>query len=301
MTKPTAIPSLGRLTSLDENNILTVSPERESALSSGSEMNDTARSRPRRRRSKSILASDVEDEEEIVLKETFWARIARVYELQRKALHSSIGFLALAMYCAGIEASSVTPSLLYSLVPIVAADWLRFHNQKFNNFYISVLGFLMRESERMGWNGVIWYLVGAWTVMHFFPKDIAIVSLLLLSWCDTAASGFGRAWGRYGPSLRPGKSLIGTLSAAAVGSAAGYLFWGVLGTYRDDYFFPGGGSAETLSWNPETSKVSLGGLCAITGIIGAFAEQLDVFGLDDNVVIPIVSACLLQVVVKYII
>ena len=54
-------------------------------------------------------------------------------------------------------------------------------------------------------------------------QDIAIVSILLLSWSDTAASTFGRLYGRYGPMLRPGKSLIVSLAAMLTGALAAYV------------------------------------------------------------------------------
>lgn len=44
------------------------------------------------------------------------------------------------------------------------------------------LGALMRETEYDGWNGVIWYLLGAWIVLWFFPKDVGVMGVLLLSW-----------------------------------------------------------------------------------------------------------------------
>lgn len=87
----------------------------------------------------------------------------------------------------------------------------------------------MRESEAHDkYNGVIWYLLGAWSAMRFFPKDVAVMSVVLLSWCDTAASTFGRAYGRYTPAVGRGKSLAGSAAAAVVGAGAAALFWGVL-------------------------------------------------------------------------
>src|SRR4051794_29038897 len=121
------------------------------------------------------------------------------HEVPRKVLHVSIGFLVLHLYRSGVQPGSITPVLGYALIPIASADILRFISPSFNWLYIRVLGALMRESEYSGWNGVIWYLVGTWAVLTIFPKDIAPLSILLLSWCDTAASTFGRLYGRYTP------------------------------------------------------------------------------------------------------
>ena len=97
-----------------------------------------------------------------------------------------------------------------------------------NRLYIKVCGALMRETEVDGYNGVIWYLLGAWAVLRFCPKDIGAMSVILLSWCDTAASTFGRLWGRYTPRIRKGKSLAGSLAAMVVGVLSAAWFWGYL-------------------------------------------------------------------------
>lgn len=153
----------------------------------------------------------------------------------------------------------------------------------------------MRESEVTGWNGVVWYLVGTISVLTVFPKDIAVLSILLLSWCDTAASTFGRAWGRYTPRIRRGKSLAGSLASFVIGALTAAMFFGsvVPGTPRwgDD-------PAGAVTW---AGRLALGGsevkggwalgvMSVVTGLVASFSEAVDVFGLDDNVTIPVLSA-----------
>ncbi|KAL8888852.1 MAG: hypothetical protein Q9205_007792, partial [Flavoplaca limonia] len=93
------------------------------------------------------------------------------HEIPRKALHLSIGFFTLNLYSRGISTQAIHPWLLGALIPIASTDYLRHTFPAFNKFYIRVLGALMRESEVEGWNGVIWYLLGAWAVLRFLPKD----------------------------------------------------------------------------------------------------------------------------------
>lgn len=153
----------------------------------------------------------------------------------------------------------------------------------------------MRESEVRGWNGVVWYLVGTITVLAVFPKDVATLSILLLSWCDTAASTFGRLWGRHTPSIRRGKSLAGSLAAAIVGAVGAAAWWGwiVPGTpaYPDD---PVGGvmwsGRLAIAGVEVTGGIALAAISVITGLVASASEVLDLWGLDDNVVIPVVSA-----------
>lgn len=133
------------------------------------------------------------------------------------------------------------------------------------------------------------------------------MSILLLSWSDTAASTFGRLYGKYGPSLRPGKSLIGSLAAMLTGALAAYIYWGILYPRYEshvpashfywskhsifDFSFTREGS---VSWTRSTSKLALWELCGLTGLVAGLAEAVDLWGLDDNLIIPVLSALFLR-------
>ena len=193
-----------------------------------------------------------------------------------------------------------------ALVPIATVDYIRHTYPSFNRLYVRVLGALMRETEYDGWNGVIWYLLGAWIVLNFFPKDVAVMGVLLLSWCDTAASTVGRAYGRFTPRIRRGKSLAGSLGAFAVGVVTAVFFWGYLaprtGPFVNDsewpFMFTGTlmlpeavrnvvGLTETQG--SLTGALALGVMSFMTGLIGSASEVVDIFGWDDNLTIPVLS------------
>lgn len=165
----------------------------------------------------------------------------------------------------------------------------------------------MRETEVDGYNGVIWYLLGAYLGLRLFPKDVGVMSVLLLSWCDTAASTVGRLYGRYTLRLRRGKSLAGTLAAFFVGAATAVFFWGWLaprvGSFPDDppnaFMFTGRlGLPEpvnkTLGWDKNAGSiggaVALVVMSAVTGLVASLAELVDLWGWDDNLTIPVLSA-----------
>lgn len=217
------------------------------------------------------------------------------HEVPRKILHVSIGFLVLHLYRTGHQPASLVQPLTTLLVPVASADLLRFYSPSFNQIYIKFLGALMRESEVRGWNGVVWYLVGTITVLSIFPKDVATLSILLLSWCDTAASTFGRAWGRYTPRIRRGKSLAGSLAAFLVGAVSAGLFWGLVvpntPRWHDD-------PINAIMWGQRlmvgdtkiTGGWALSAMSLVTGLIASASEVVDLWGLDDNVVIPVLSA-----------
>lgn len=227
-----------------------------------------------------------------------WRSFVHRHEIPRKALHVSIGFLTLGLYASGYQTSRIHPVLLSMLVPIALVDVLRHNWPWFNGVYIRVMGAFMRESEAHDrYNGVIWYLVGTWAVMRFLPKDVAVLSVLLLSWCDTAASTCGRAWGRYTPAIRRGKSLAGSAAAFVVGVGAALFWWG--------WFAP---RYESLGWADNTGEnafafqgrlalpgasvgggVALGIMSLWAGFVASASEAVDVYSFDDNVTIPILA------------
>lgn len=231
------------------------------------------------------------------------------HEIPRKLLHVSIGFLTLHLYSRGVQPSQITPWLFSGLVPIAATDVIRHRSETVNKLYIRCVGALMRETEVSGYNGVIWYLLGAYTVLRFLPKDVGVMSILLLSWCDTAASTFGRLYGRYTFQLRKGKSFAGSLAAWFVGVVAAAAFWGWfvphIGTLPNDsegsYMFTGSLNLvpdcvkNLLGWTAETSKavitgpLALGVMSFVSGLVAAGSEFVNIFGWDDNLTIPVLS------------
>ena len=217
--------------------------------------------------------------------------------------------MTLYLYSCGLQASSIHPTLLAALIPIATVDCVRHRWDAFNRLYIRVLGSLMRESEVHDWNGVIWYLLGAWLALRFFPKDVGDMAILLLSWCDTAASTFGRLWGRYTPKLRRGKSLAGTLAAMVVGVATALLFWGYVapvlgapnGFDQGEHAFAFQGRLALpepvrglLGWTAEqasiTGNMALGATSLVAGLVACASEAVDLWGFDDNLTIPVLCS-----------
>lgn len=233
-----------------------------------------------------------------------WRTFVHKHEVPRKLLHTSIGFLVLWLYVSGTQTSSVCPWLMSALIPIATVDYIRHSNDAFNRFYVKVMGAFMRESEFNGWNGVIFYLLGAWIVLYSFPKDVGVMGVLLLSWCDTAASTFGRLYGRYTPRIRKGKSLAGSTAAFIIGVITAWGFWGWLVPTvgplpGDDAFMftgslslpPALSSAVGLTDTQATvsGSVALAILSAWSGFAAAASEVVDIFGWDDNLTIPVLS------------
>ncbi|KAF8512735.1 hypothetical protein BU17DRAFT_53876 [Hysterangium stoloniferum] len=226
-------------------------------------------------------------------------------EIPRKLLHSSIGFIVVPLYLNGTTPRSVTVVLSAAFVVVSAADALRLYNRTFEKIYERCLGFLMRESEKHKINGVIWYLLGVLFSLNVYPLDIAIVSILILSWADTAASTFGRLWGRYTPALPSHvplipflpsglrsrialpfarrKSLAGFIAASITAGAIAFGFWG--------WIAPMASSETTWTWDHKAlgGWMGLGLLSIVSALVGGVAEALDLGSLDDNLTLPIIS------------
>ncbi|KAK2071031.1 hypothetical protein P8C59_005488 [Phyllachora maydis] len=233
-----------------------------------------------------------------------WRTFVHKYEVPRKTFHVSIGFFVTWLYLSGVQTETVCPYLLGAFVPLAVCDVLRHRYAPFNRFYVRVFGALMRESEFMGYNSSIFFLLGTCIVLFCFPKDIAVLSTLLLSWCDTAASTFGRLYGRYTPRTRRGKSLAGSLSACLVGVGTAAWFWGWLAPSRGPmagdgtFMFQGAlhlpqALADAIGLTREQASISgglaLGVMSVWSGIAAATSEALDVLDWDDNLTIPVLS------------
>ena len=156
---------------------------------------------------------------------------------------------------------------------------------------------------------------------------------MLLSWADTSASVFGRKYGKYTPSLpsppfASRKSVAGTLGAFFFGGFSALLFFNYaapIGSENDqswrgpiyawapefmrrfrlpstyyqgkassfpDYLHIGGFPVSTKLPRP-TSTLDLWQVVLITAIAAAIAEGVDVFGLDDNLTLPVLSGLLI--------
>ncbi|KAJ7232177.1 hypothetical protein B0H12DRAFT_1204984 [Mycena haematopus] len=226
----------------------------------------------RRRRSRTRSRRRCRREEEPVVKKIDW-------EIPRKVFHSSIG---------AMSARAVALVLWCALAIIAPTDVVRLRFPAVERVYESLLGFLMRESERTGTNGTLWYILGVNFALTFYPIDVATVAILILSWADTAASTLGRMYGPRTPPLprrqrrlrtpfAPRKSTAGFAAACVTGAVVAAAFW--LGVHH----------ATTPARFGVGGVVGLVALTLCAGVVSGVAEALDLGGLDDNLTLPIIS------------
>ncbi|PWN42484.1 hypothetical protein IE81DRAFT_366599 [Ceraceosorus guamensis] len=200
----------------------------DEAKASGREQRELIRRRGDDKTVEKIVGMDPHDKEK--RRNLKYVR-AKSWEIPRKIFHGSIGFWVLWAYLTHIPKEDIIRNMAIFLSVVVTADVIRLNYPPFETLYEQVLGFLMREAEKTRVNGVVPFLVGVISVLHFFPEDIACVSIMMLSWADTAASTFGRLYGARTPPLpsppfASRKSSAGFLAAVLVGTTAAFVFWG---------------------------------------------------------------------------
>lgn len=215
------------------------------------------------------------------------------HEVIRKALHSSIGVFTLWLYTLGVHQTQLIVPLSVLFAAIFANDFVRFRNPELNQRIVSQFWFLIRDQERNQYNGTLYFLVGLVIVFSLFPKDISLMSVLLLSWADTAALTVGRQWGKYTPKIAKGKSVAGSLASLVAGVVSCYVLYG--------YFLPvynHVNEPRDIMWTASTSRLSLPVYALFSGVIASVSEFIDIGGIDDNFTIPVLSGAFLYVLVK---
>lgn len=217
------------------------------------------------------------------------------HEVIRKGLHSYIGIFTLWLYTLGVHQKQLILPLSILFAVIFVNDTIRFQHPELNKKIVKQFWFLIRDSEINSYNGTLWYLIGLILVFAVAPKDISLMSVLLLSWADTSASTFGRKFGKYTPKVIEGKSLAGCLASAVTGILSCYLLYGYyIPVYNDKVNVPG-----DIAWTEQTSKLNLHLYALLSGLIASVSELITIFGIDDNFSIPVLSGAFLYGLVEY--
>lgn len=154
-------------------------------------------------------------------------------------------------------------------VIMIGFDVVRLSVPRLNRFFNWLFGPVLRGHERRQISAATAMLAGVTLIILIFPKEVVLLSLLCLAVADPLASYFGIRYGK--DKLIGNKSLQGSLAAmiSCFILALGYFLY--MDLMRERLFI----------------------VCLLTGLIGAFAELVPIFRLDDNFVFPVVSAVLL--------
>lgn len=130
--------------------------------------------------------------------ETVDDKISMGNEFKRKLIHlssSAIGFFYL------LNSKDLTLTILVILFLItLSVDFLRYFSPAFNNFFLSILRPILRgheaDSKKIVFTGSTCLLFSCIVCIYFFPKEIAVMAILILTICDTTAALIGKNFGK---------------------------------------------------------------------------------------------------------
>ena len=152
-------------------------------------------------------------------------------------------------------------------------ETVRHMSPRVNDWVCRAFKPVMREHEKTKINSAIFYIISLLTVYFVFPTEVTVVSLLFLALGDPIASIIGLKYGKT--KIYNHVSLQGSLACFAMSFMIAFIYAGFVFTHS-------------------LSGFSLVLFSAFAGITGAVAES-SFPKLDDNLVIPIVSAPILLV------
>ncbi len=191
--------------------------------------------------------------------------------LARKIWHMVGVSIMAAFYAYAPETWSLT-ILMVSFFLFVPLDFARQRSKTLNDLMILLFKPIMRQSEVNKLAGTTFLITGTMIVAYLFPRDVVLLTLLFLAFADPVASYFGIRFGK--DKIFGEKSLQGSLAAFFVCTIVTYLFLNFNGLLLERILI-----------------VSL-----IGGLIGALAELIPIWKLDDNLTLPVLSASALWLV-----
>ena len=104
---------------------------------------------------------------------------------------------------------------------MIALDILKAYTATFEKLYRSVFHFILREDEKdykkTLFTGGTYYAIGIFLALLLFPKETAVLSILIMIWCDTMAALIGKKFGKK--RIYGSKTLAGTIAFNITGFA----------------------------------------------------------------------------------
>lgn len=189
-------------------------------------------------------------------------------ELRRQLVHLLYGPILVALFHWGW----LTLPVLFGMIVGGAGMSLLIKRRKLDTFR-RILSIFEREHhlENFPGRGILFFTIGAFLVLCFFPAPIAYASILILSFGDAATNLVGRHFGRIRTWLNKDKFFEGTLVGILVSIPVAY------------YFVPNlfaAISASCVAMLLEMPNIRLFG-----------------FEIDDNLLVPLAAATTLNLFV----
>jgi len=187
--------------------------------------------------------------------------------LGRKLYHllGGLGLLSL-YYLLGRQNALICYGILVLLV--LAIDITRLRVPAFNQFIQTRFSSFIRKNEANKLTGTAPYVLGIGLSLLLYRTDIATAAICFLAFGDVTATAVGERYGRT--KISGEKSLEGTLAFVAIAVTVGFLL-------------------------PLTGIHLMHGI-VLAGAIAAAGVELVPLPVNDNLVIPLVSGGVMEVI-----
>ncbi|MDY6861459.1 MAG: hypothetical protein SV062_00550 [Thermodesulfobacteriota bacterium] len=184
------------------------------------------------------------------------------FEIIRKSIHFASALIAFVYLFFFVKEIAI---LIIGFLTcfMILAELLRMKVSFIRNLFSTAFGKILRIHEDKRLTAASWVFIGAFFTILFFPKEVAVISLLFMSIGDSCAALVGRKWGR---TKIFGKTIEGSL--AFLCSA---IFVSLL--YREIPYYS-----------------------SFVGAFFATITELLPFPLNDNITIPLVSGSSIMIV-----
>jgi dolichol kinase len=143
-------------------------------------------------------------------------KISLKNELLRKTIHIFSSVIPFFYLYSDFETTVIAVSIL--TVILILIDIFRLKLKKFNNFYLYVLNPILRKHEKINkksiFTGGTYIVIGYLICILVFPKEIAIASMFIAAYSDTAAAIIGKVYGRI---FVKSKTVEGSIAFFVVG------------------------------------------------------------------------------------
>lgn len=190
----------------------------------------------------------------------------------RKFYHFLMGIICFSLYAFALSRSEALVLLAGIGGALVIGDLIRLRYASVNNLALRLFGGLMRREELKSVSGNSFYVLGLFTIVLLFPKNIVLLSVLFLAIGDPSAAVVGSLYGKH--KIIGKKSIEGAGANLVLSSIAALLF-GLL----------------YVGLSPTNALL----LATIGGITSMVAE-LTPAPVDDNFSIPLISATILTAI-----
>lgn len=199
------------------------------------------------------------------------SKISLSKEIKRKAIHLTSSVIPVSYYF--IERNPLLMILTTAFAAMVIIDILRIRSGFVNKFYEKFLGDILRphenKSERIYFTGGTYIILAFLLCILIFEKNIAILSMLIIVFCDSAAAIAGKVFGKHHVG---DKTIEGSISFFLTGAV---LFFLVI--------------------KPENIVLTISGGFSL--ILITLFELIPV-KIDDNISIPLIFGILFSLLTK---